>query len=141
VEIMQSVYGVEDLCRGIDVPLEDVFTEAKCHYSEQMLKFLENIEYYQADPEFKLKLVGRKCQACGLVVSEDSRKKEKIGGANGKAIAKAKCPKCQQKFGTISLFALEVPETPKDEKKPEAPETEAVATETPEPAVAETAKS
>lgn len=141
IELMRDLYGVEDLCVGIDVPLEDTFTEGKCHYSEQMLKFLENVEYYQADPEFKLKLVGRKCQACGLVVSEDSRKKEKIGGANGKAIAKAKCPKCQQKFGTISLFMLEEPETPEDEKKPESPETESAAKEALEPvAAAETSK-
>jgi len=140
VEIMRTTYGVEDLCREIDVPLEDSFTEAKCHYSDQMLKSLENLGYYQADPAFKLKLVGRKCQACGLVVSEDSRKKEKIGGANGKAIAKAKCPKCQQKFGTKSLFALEEPEKPEDDTKPESAETESAATEPPAPAVAETAK-
>jgi hypothetical protein len=130
IELLRTVYGVEDLCQGIDVPLEDAFTEAKCHYSDQMLKFVENLEYYQADPAHKLKLVGRKCQACGLVVSEDSRKKEKIGGANGKAIAKAKCPKCQQKFGTISLFMLEEPEKSEDEKTPESPETESAAAET-----------
>jgi hypothetical protein len=139
VEVMQTVYGVENLCQGVDVPLEDTFTEAKCHYSDQPLKFLENVEYYQADPAFKLKLVGRKCQACGLAISEDSRKKEKIGGANGKAIAKAKCPKCQQKFGTLSLFTLEVPETPEDEKKPEAPETETVSAKPETQAAAETA--
>ena len=40
------------------------------------------------------------------MVSEESRKKEKLGGAAGKGIAKAKCPKCTQKFGEITLFGI-----------------------------------
>ena len=41
------------------------------------------------------------------MVSEDSRKKEKIGGKTGRGIAKAKCPKCEKKFGDISLYSLQ----------------------------------
>ena len=109
---MAELYGVERLGEDVGVPLTDTYTELKCHYSEETLRALEHVEFYQADPKIKLKLIGRKCAACGLAVSEDARKKEKIGGANGKAIAKAKCPKCQQKFGNISLFGLEEPATP-----------------------------
>lgn len=116
-QILNTVYGVEGLGEDVEIPLKDEFKEAKCHYSEATIEYLDPVDYYEADPSLELKLVGRKCAACGLVISEDSRKKEKIGGANGKAIAKAKCPKCQQKFGTNSLFALESP--PPAEEKPE----------------------
>lgn len=89
------------------VPLEQSFEKLECHYSEEPVLALENVEFYTVDPAFTLTTVGRRCQACGLVVSEDARKKERIGGANGKAIARAKCPKCQQKFGSITLYGLE----------------------------------
>ncbi len=88
------------------VPLSDDFSSHKCHYSDRALKSIEVSEFHQADSAMELELIGRKCQACGLVVSEESRKKEKLGGAAGKGIAKAKCPKCEQKFGDLSLFGL-----------------------------------
>ena len=125
---MAEFYGVQELGAEFGVPLKDEFVEMACHYSDEKLQVLQNLEFYKADPSIKLKVIGRKCQACGVVVSEDSRKKEKIGGANGKGIAKAKCPKCKQKFGDISLFNFEAPEEKKDET-PEARTTEAKATE------------
>jgi len=130
--IVNELYGVEGLGEDVDVPLTDSYVEAKCHYSEQPVKFLENIEYYQADPDIELTLVGRKCQACGLVISEDSRKKEKIGGVNGKTIAKAKCPKCQQKLGTLSLFTLAEPESPAADSETDGETTPAAQTATSE---------
>lgn len=99
-------YGMESFGEEFGIPLVDRFTELTCHYNETKLPVLEAIEYYQNDPACKLELIGRKCAGCGLIVSEDARKKEKIGGANGKAIAKAKCPKCNAKFGNISLFTV-----------------------------------
>jgi hypothetical protein len=90
------------------VPLSDDFSNHKCHYSDRELKSIEVSEFHQADSAMELDLIGRKCQACGLVVSEESRKKEKLGGATGKGIAKAKCPKCEQKFGNTSLFGLKI---------------------------------
>jgi hypothetical protein len=39
-------------------------------------------------------------------VSEAGRAKENLGGKGGKAIAKAKCPKCTNKFGGQKLFTL-----------------------------------
>ena len=118
---MAEFYGMADLGAEFGVPLTDQFEEMTCHYSDEKLQVLQNLEFYKADPEMKLKLIGRKCQACGLVVSEDSRKKEKIGGANGKGIAKAKCPKCSQKFGDISLFTLDRGTDEAKEKPAETP--------------------
>jgi hypothetical protein len=42
-------------------------------------------------------------------VSEDSRKKEKIGGKSDASVAKALCPKCKSKFGDITLYGLPAP--------------------------------
>lgn len=132
--LMNELYGIAKLGEAEGVPMTDTFAEGKCHYSEQKLSFLEDPTYHQADPAIELQLVGRKCQACGLVVSEDMRKKEKIGGANGKAIAKAKCPKCGQKFGDVSLFALEQPPEPASESADaESAEEEATSPQEAEP--------
>src|SRR5712691_2335542 len=109
---MDEVFGVKDLGEDVNVPLVDKFTEHKCHYTEATFQALENADYYQADPNFKLVIAGRKCEGCGLIVSEAGRKKEKIGGPDGKGIAKAKCPKCQKKFGSFTFHALEMPDSP-----------------------------
>ena len=52
---------------------------------------------------------GWRCSGCKLVVSEDARKKEKIGGSAGRGIAKAKCPKCKQPFGNNPLYTYTPP--------------------------------
>ena len=57
----------------------------------------------------KLVLIGRRCQKCGLVVSEESRRKEKIGGKSDASVAKALCPKCKAKFGNINLYGIAPP--------------------------------
>jgi hypothetical protein len=106
-EAMREVYDMKNFGEDCGIPLVNVHTELKCHYTGDVVKSLEQLEYYQADSAYELKLTGRKCAECGLVVSEDARKKEKLGGANGKSIAKAKCPKCTKKFGDIQLFAIE----------------------------------
>ncbi len=103
---IDKLFGVKDLGQMEGVPLTDSEIKGKCHYSDRQITSIEVTDFHKADPEMELEIVGRKCQACGLVVSEDSRKKEKLGGANGKGIAKAKCPKCQQKFGDTTLYAL-----------------------------------
>ncbi len=106
-EAMREVFEIKNFGADCGIPLTNVHTELKCHYGETIVKSLEQVEYYQADKAYTLQLTGRKCAECGLVVSEEARKKEKLGGANGKGIAKAKCPKCGKKFGDISLFAIE----------------------------------
>lgn len=125
---LEQLYGIEEFGVTHEVPLVDEFTEQTCHYSDEKFRSIEAPEFYQADSESKVKLVGRKCEACGLIVSEDSRKKEKIGGANGRGIAKANCPKCKKKFGDISLFDLEAAPDPPPEEKTDQPEAATAAT-------------
>lgn len=116
VEALSEFYGIDQLGQDSGVPLTDQMQQVTCHYSEESFEVLdnENLEFYEADPEIELTLAGRQCQACQLIVSEDSRKKERIGGKAGKAIAKTKCPKCNEKFGNISLFQLVKTEAPQE---------------------------
>ncbi len=111
-KILDEFYGIRKFGEENGVPLDDVFTERFCHFSDQPLKILEHLEFYKDDPGFKVVLIGHKCAGCGLVVSEESREKEKIGGKGGKKIAKAKCPKCQKPFGDLPLYSLEAPPAP-----------------------------
>lgn len=104
---MDEVFGVQGLGEDVGIPMTDKLSEYKCHYTEQKFQALDISDYQQADPNRKLSIVGRKCEGCGLIVSEDGRKKEKLGGADGKGIAKAKCPKCQKKFGNFAFHAVE----------------------------------
>lgn len=109
---LEKYYQLKDLGILEGVPLTDPVLDLKCHYSETPIQALdpEAVKFFQADPSIKLELVGRRCEGCGLAVSEEARRKEKIGGLNGKSIAKAKCPKCEKKFGSTSLFKIGEPE-------------------------------
>jgi hypothetical protein len=75
-----------------------------CHYSQAKIEAVKDLPYYQQDPAFELPLVGYRCVNCQIAVSEEARQKNKLGGANGKAIAKAKCPKCGARFGDEPLY-------------------------------------
>jgi len=103
---LESVCGVSGLGANTEIPLSEAYNTLACHYSESPVRELLAVDYYQKDPQITLKTAGWRCQGCGLVVSEDSRKKEKIGGLNGKSIASAKCPKCQAKFGSQPLHEV-----------------------------------
>jgi len=110
-KILEEFYGLRGFGSESGIPLEDVYSDRLCHFSDQPLRILENLELYKNDPGFKLTKIGHKCAGCGLVFSEESREKEKIGGKDGKKIAKAKCPKCQKLIGDLPLYALETPAT------------------------------
>lgn len=105
-EQLQKQCGIELEFEIDQVPLQDKTTPSLCHYTDEPIKSLNHIVFYENDPEQEIELVGWKCQACGLTVSEDGRKKENIGGKTGKGIAKAKCPKCENAFGKNPLYAL-----------------------------------
>lgn len=107
-QMLSESFGLADYGAGTSIPLVDDVTEAVCHYSEAVMHPLvpARLEYYQADPAIKLVVLGRRCEKCSLVVSEDSRKKEKIGGASDASVAKARCPKCKAKFGSITLYGV-----------------------------------
>ncbi|MBS0263187.1 MAG: zinc ribbon domain-containing protein [Planctomycetes bacterium] len=113
-QILADQYSLGGFGSGTKIPLTDHVVDLTCHYSDTVLKSLapDGLEYYQCDPSIKLVVLGRRCQKCNLVVSEDSRKKEKIGGATDASIAKALCPKCKAKFGTNTLFGLTPAATP-----------------------------
>ncbi|MEZ6056419.1 MAG: hypothetical protein R3C01_06915 [Planctomycetaceae bacterium] len=87
-------------------PTEDKFVTSKCHYTDVEIQAVENLPWYQADAKSGVVLAGWRCAACGLTISEDGRKKENLGGKAGKGIAKAKCPKCTNKFGEQPLYTL-----------------------------------
>lgn len=124
VDLVRSQYGLSNFGENAGVPLTESHSEAVCTFSEAKLKPLADTAYYQADPAYKLEIIGRQCEGCGIFVSEDARKKEKIGGLDGKGIAKAKCPKCGKKFGGITLYALgtNAPATPAAPAAPAAAE-------------------
>ncbi|HEY4261362.1 MAG TPA: hypothetical protein VGM98_14440 [Schlesneria sp.] len=126
---LQAVCGIEAFGINSEIPMVDHYETFKCHYNETPVRSLQQLEYYQKDTNFKLEVSGWRCSGCKLIVSEEARKKEKIGGLNGKAIAKAKCPKCTQKFGSNPMYALQ-------ETAPAAPaEVAEVTAEQPAPGV------
>ena len=107
---LQSICGIEAFGANTEIPMTEQYEAFKCHYNETPVRSLQQLEYYQKDPNLKLEVSGWKCGTCGLIVGEEGRKREKIGGLNGKGIAKAKCPKCSQKFGSNPMYAI--PEAP-----------------------------
>jgi hypothetical protein len=104
-ESLGEVYGLQDLGAGTNIPLQDEFEEYTCHYSESKFQAIPegSWPYYKADTARPAVVLGHKCEKCGLIVSEDSRKKEKVGGKSPDSVAKAKCPKCKQKMGNHQL--------------------------------------
>ena len=106
VEAMQTVCGVDRFGTNTEVPLTDEYIKHKCTLSNAPVLELAKLSYYVKDPGFKLEVTGWRCAKCGIILSEAARTEAKLGGANGKGIAKAKCPKCTQKFGDIPLYQL-----------------------------------
>src|SRR5262245_44048607 len=107
-QTLAEPFGLADFGAGTSIPVADETTEAKCHYSDAAMQVLApgKLDYYKADPAIKLVVLGRRCEKCSLIVSEDSRKKEKIGGKSDASVASAKCPKCKSKFGKITLYGV-----------------------------------
>lgn len=103
---LQSRFGIENFGANSGAPLEDAFDQYTCSAMNAPIQALRNLDYYKIDPSFKLATVGYKCGSCGLILSEAGRAKDNIGGKDGKGVAKAKCPKCQQKFGDNPLLTF-----------------------------------
>lgn len=107
---LQNVYGISGLGADSGIPAAPVYKQVECHYLKSPIQSLEDLNYYKADPTVELEVTGYRCGACGLTVSEAGRAKESLGGKSPKGIAKAKCPKCQQKMGENLLYALKAKE-------------------------------
>ncbi|MCP4782444.1 MAG: hypothetical protein GY878_02695 [Fuerstiella sp.] len=98
---------------GLKIPAEDNGVPAAeesdtlfCFLSEVKVEAAKNVVYYENDPGFDLELSGYVCGACGVAITESSRKNKKLGGAAGKGLAKAKCPKCSNKFGDRKAYRV-----------------------------------
>lgn len=115
-ELLDGLFEVQQFGLGCPIPREDDVVHLVCHYSDDPLTILRNPAFHLADPDTPLQPVGYRCESCGLIVSEASRRKEKIGGLDGKKLASAKCPKCKGKFGNSPLYAPQPIES-----KPEDP--------------------
>lgn len=105
-QAMEEVYGISGLGSLEGLPTEPKLAVGKCHFSDMLVKYLEDVELFQADPAAQLEVVAYQCGACKTIVSEPARKKENLGGKSPKGIAKAKCPKCSSKMGEHLLYAL-----------------------------------
>lgn len=103
---MEEAYGILGMGLVEGIPMEARTSVSKCHYSDLLIKSLEDPELFQADASAQLEVVGYRCGACKTAVSETARKKENLGGKSPKGIAKAKCPKCGSKMGEHLLYAL-----------------------------------
>lgn len=103
---MSAHFAVSNMGLENGVPLADESNSFACHYSDESFQALTDSAFHRHDSDIALKVVGWRCESCDLIVSEDSRKKEKIGGLNGKSIAKAKCPKCEERFGDHPLHVI-----------------------------------
>ena len=97
---LREIFGIEGFGTRTEIPLTDEFQTAPCVVSSEPVRGLLGLPYYEKDPAIKLDVSGWRCGVCNAVVSEAARDKAKLGGAKGKAIAKAKCPKCSQKMGS-----------------------------------------
>lgn len=103
---LKELFSLELPTADNGVPEAEKSDTHSCFVNQSKVESIRNLVYYQQDSGFELELSGYRCTACGAVVSEEGRKKNKLGGANGSGIAKAKCPKCSGKMGEDKLFRL-----------------------------------
>lgn len=103
---LKELFDVQLPAAENGVPEAERSETLSCFVNQSRVESVKNLIYYQQDPLFELEITGYRCKACGAAVSEEGRKKNKLGGANGKGIAKAKCPKCSGKMGEEPLYKL-----------------------------------
>lgn len=97
--LLKSLFNFDYEAEANGVPTTEKFNTLRCQFSDMPVKSLQNVPYYENDPAYELELSGYVCATCGIAVTEEARARKKLGGASGKGIAKAKCPKCNNKFG------------------------------------------
>ena len=117
---LREVCGISGLGNNTSIPMTDEYATLKCHVSNGPVLELKNLNYYEKDPAFRREISGWRCAACGIVISEASRAETKLGGPLGKTIAKAKCPKCTKKFGSVPLYVLAGSSNSAGSAKPDA---------------------
>lgn len=111
--------GVNLPAKDNGVPQKEIHVSPQCHYTQAKVESIRDVVYYENDPAYELELSGYRCSSCGVAVSEVARAKNKLGGAAGKTIAKAKCPSCSSKFGSEPLYRISrAPEMPEEDDEP-----------------------
>lgn len=109
---VEEKYGITGLGENSGIPEDHAYTIHRCQITELPVKALENLDFYKVDESVELEPVGYQCGKCQIVVSEEGRAKEGLGGKTAKGIAKAKCPKCSNKMGENILYNIKVVEAP-----------------------------
>lgn len=105
-DLLKKKFNLELPAVENGVPAAEKIDSLNCFINQSRVESLRDVNYYEQDPAFELELSGFRCKACTAVISEEGRLKNKLGGANGKAIAKAKCPKCSGKMGEERLYRI-----------------------------------
>lgn len=105
-EVLKTNFSLELLAIENGVPEADKSDNLSCFINQSRVESVRNLNYYQQDVAYELELSGYRCKSCTAVISEEGRNKNKLGGTNGKGIAKAKCPKCSGKMGEELLYRL-----------------------------------
>ena len=105
-DLLKKKFNLELPAVENGVPTAEKIDNLSCFINQSRVESLRDVNYYEQDPAFELELSGFRCKACTAVISEEGRLKNKLGGANGKAIAKAKCPKCSGKMGEERLYRI-----------------------------------
>lgn len=128
---LAEFYGIESFGSGAGIPMQDEYQETPCYFTKKPVKELKNLLWYDKDPSIKREISGYRCKLCQTVISENARAGQKLGGPDGKGIAKVKCPKCSKPLGKQLLYKVAVV-TEKPAETGEAAAAEPAAEKTPE---------
>lgn len=103
---LEENFGISNFGADTNLPTKPEITTYRCQYLEIPIKALKDVELYQSDDSVELETVGFECEKCHATVSMQGRDQHQLGGKTPKGIAKAKCPKCQNKMGEHPLFMM-----------------------------------
>lgn len=103
---LKSRFGTELPSTENGIPETDKSETLSCFLNQSKIDAVKGLIFYQQDAAFQLELTGYKCKSCGTAVSEEGRKKAKLGGVKGRSIAKAKCPKCAGKMQAEAIYRI-----------------------------------
>ena len=116
-DLLKQKFKLELPAAENGVPAGEKVDNLSCFINQSRVEAIRDVTYYEQDPAFELELSGFRCKACTAVISEEGRLKNKLGGANGKSIAKAKCPKCSGKMGEDRLYRIKKADSPEPTAK------------------------
>ncbi|TWT62191.1 hypothetical protein [Rubinisphaera italica] len=116
---LAEILDQSDFLKMDGIPLQTQTATHTCALAEHEFESLELPEYYQADPALHVVEVGWLCQCGEVAMCEEHRAEQKFGGKKPAGLTKAKCPKCEQKFGKNPLFHLKSVVAPEPEKTEE----------------------